>query len=175
MDENAWEAEVRRPIVLLASKMLPLLSKFSGAISALFLSVWSVSLTMLPLATATHSVFCMFLVGCFPTPLLVLGPLAVVGTSCDELLGDLNELRRHKLTVDQACRVDTIRSYLKDMNHGQGLGFEIFGVVMDKKKLLRITGVLSSVMTSVIVALKHFGEGGGDGSGSTLCTCPDVV
>ncbi len=170
-DENAWEAEVRRPIVLLATKILPLLSNFSGSITALFVSVWSLSLAMLPITTATHNIFCMFLVGFFPTPLLVLGPLAVVGTSCDNLLGDLNELRRHKLTVEQASRVDTMRNYLKDMNHGQGLGFEIFGVVMDKTKLIRTTGIMVSGLTSVFVALKHFGEDTGDGSVSASCAC----
>ena len=171
VDENAWEAEVRRPIVLLASKILPLLSNFSGCITALFISVWSVSLAMLPVATATHNVICMYLVMFFPTPLLVLVPLAVVGTSCDDLLDDLNELRCHKLTVEQASRVDTIRNYLKDTNHGQGLGFEIFGVIMDKKKLIRITGIMVSGFTSVFAALAHLGEDRGDGSGSTLCTC----
>lgn len=215
-DEPAFDAEVRRPIVLLASKILPLLSQYSGCISAFVLSFWSLSLAMLPLAAATHNVFCTLMVGFFPAPLLVLGPLAIVGTSCDDLLGDLNELRRHRLTdgacLEQACRVDTIRNYLKDMNHGQGVGFEFFGVgpkctksellstrlyvakvfesyyflyvyfdltaermhiqvVLDKRKLIRITCIMASGLTSVFVALKHFGEGEGNDSGSMLCAC----
>ena len=173
-DEVAWETEVRRPVVFLATKLLPLLEEYSESIGALFLSVWSVSLAMVPFAAATHNVFCLQLVAIFPIPLLVLGPMAVVGTSCDELLGDLNELRRYNLNVEQMCRIDNLQNYLRGKNNAQGLGFELFGVVMDKKKLLRISGLMGSALASAVVSLMRFGAVGGDGSGSTSslgCTC----
>jgi hypothetical protein len=170
-DDTAWEMEVRRPVVFLASRVLPLLSKFSGGISMLFVSIWSLGLAMLPLVAATHNMIPLLLVAYFPSPLLVLGPLAVVGTSCDDMLTDLNELRRHKLNVEQMCRIDNLRCYLQDQNRGQGLGFEICGVVMDKRKLVRISGVVSSVLTSATVSLMQFGELQAMDGGSTACTC----
>ena len=73
------------------------------------------------------------------------------------VLDDLNELRCHKLTVEQASRVDTIRNYLKDTNHGQGLGFEIFGVITYKIMLRYVLMMVEIWNKSIKFAVTRLG------------------
>ena len=57
-------------------------------------------------------------------PLLMVVPMAIVGTQCNKLLGDLNDLRRLRLNSEEGYRVESLRLYLREANNGGGIGAE---------------------------------------------------
>ena len=131
---------MRRPAVQIAQKTIPLLGKFGLCISLFFIMVWSLCLMTLPLAASLKNGFVVAILSLCPLPLTLIWPIAVLGTACDELLSMLNDARADRLTIDDEHRVESLRRYLKDLNREQGLGFVLFGVVLDKRKIAQVAG-----------------------------------
>ena len=141
-DDVAWELDVRRPAVTLGRKTMPLLSEFGGAISMFFLAIWGLDLASLPYAVATRNSFTVMMIGFFPFPLLMVVPMAIVSTSCDDLLDELNVLsapdklhptpyakdlrEREGLPHEDYYKIESLLNYLKGLNTRQGLGFVLF-------------------------------------------------
>ena len=64
--------------------------------------------------------------------------LSAIGTSCDDFIEDLNNLRGATLSEIERVsrpRFEVLEQYLKNVNHGQGIGFKIGGLVLTKKIL----------------------------------------
>ena len=99
------------------------------------------------------------LVGCVVAtipPGLALSP-AATSTKCDMLSEALNELAMRCISNDCA-RVDAVYRTLARSNKGQGLGFKVFGQVLDRSKLRRFAlGVYAFLVTVVplLVAATH--------------------
>ena len=133
---------MRRPAVTLGRKTMPLLSEFGGAISMFFLAIWGLDLASLPYAVATRNSFTVMMIGFFPFPLLMVVPMAIVSTSCDDLLDELNVLsapdklhptpyakdlrEREGLPHEDYYKIESLLNYLKGLNTRQGLGFVLF-------------------------------------------------
>ena len=88
-------------------------------------------------------------------PLVMSSAVAAVSTSCDDLSSMINERRIEDL--DMGPRLFQLELALKNLNHGQGLGFVVGeNNVLDKKKLrnlyISILGVWSTVIP-VLLAL----------------------
>ena len=49
--------------------------------------------------------------------------MALVGTECDLLLDDLNELKRMRLNGEEGNRIKNLRTYLAETNRGGGSDF----------------------------------------------------
>lgn len=81
-------------------------------------------------------------------PLLVAGDLAQVSTLCDDLIEGLN----YKCVEDIAARpvVAPLVETLQMLNAGQGLGFQVFGVVVDRKMLFRIATTMVGALATGI-------------------------
>jgi len=156
-DDVAWEIEVRRPAVHLARHTMGRLRSFSASITALFVGCGSL-LAVLPYAVATGNVFAILFVSFSPIPLVILWPVAELGTSCDDLMNELNDVRSDGLRYEDGYKVESLRSYLMDLNTGQGLGFMLFGTVLDRRKLVKFGGLAASGLSSAILALIHFNE-----------------
>ena len=88
---------------------------------SLFVAVWSL-LAVLPFAAATGNWITYLLISFFPIPLVILIPVAKLGSSCDDLLNELNDVRSDGLRYEDGYKVESLRSYLMDLNSGQGLG-----------------------------------------------------
>lgn len=131
---------MRRPTIELAQKTIPLLSEFGYCLTSLFVMIWSMCMMFLPVAAASKNVYIITLVSFSPLPLMTVWPIAVLGTSCDELLSELNDMRSERLSIDTAHRIEALRGYLRNLNREQGLGFVFFGVVLDKGKIMRLGG-----------------------------------
>lgn len=67
--------------------------------------------------------------------LMVLG---AVSTSCDDMVEDLNKLRLKMYTPEMDARLFMLERALQNMNHGQGIGFSIMGLVLTKKLIFLI-------------------------------------
>ena len=90
---------------------------------------------------ATRNSFTVMMIGFFPFPLLMVVPMAIVSTSCDDLLDELNVLsapdklhptpyakdlrEREGLPHEDYYKIESLLNYLKGLNTRQGLGFEI--------------------------------------------------
>ena len=71
-------------------------------------------------------------------PLAVAGGPAAIGTACDNLTDKLNSIRLNKPTEKNDIKVGITERALGNTNHGQGLGFKVLGVVLDKAMMARI-------------------------------------
>ena len=61
--------------------------------------------------------------------------LGAVSTSCDDFTEDLNTLRLENFDDDTDAKIFKLERALKNVNHNQGIGFRIGGLVLTKKIL----------------------------------------
>ena len=61
--------------------------------------------------------------------------LGAVSTSCDDFTEDLNTLRLENFDLQTDARIFMLERFLKNVNHNQGIGFRIGGLVLTKKIL----------------------------------------
>ena len=61
--------------------------------------------------------------------------LGAVSTACDDVTEDLNELRLQRFTNEVDERVGMLERAFRGINHGQGIGFKVMGLVLTKKVL----------------------------------------
>eukprot|EP01049_Picozoa_sp_SAG25_P001354 SAG25_NODE_59_length_18387_cov_33.379770_3_plen_284_part_00 len=61
--------------------------------------------------------------------------LGAVSTSCDDFTEDLNTLRGENFDLQTDARIFMLERFLKNVNHNQGIGFRIGGLVLTKKIL----------------------------------------
>eukprot|EP01043_Picozoa_sp_COSAG02_P007886 COSAG02_NODE_244_length_27402_cov_41.050397_4_plen_853_part_00 len=120
-DDVAWEIEVRRPAVHIARRTLAHLEGFEVCIGTLF-SAAAALLLLIPYAVVTQNILVCWIVTFAAVPLLVVYPVAHLGTACDELLNALNDLRTVGLNMTDGYKVESLRSYLRERCEGQGLG-----------------------------------------------------
>ena len=100
--------------------------------------MWGLNLSVLPLAVATGNAFIVAILLFFPFPFLLVVPMAVVSTSCDDLLDELNVLsapkelhprpyashllqsQRDAMTHADYYKIESLLNYLKGLNNRQG-------------------------------------------------------
>jgi hypothetical protein len=85
-------------------------------------------------------------------PLAVTYTPAVVSSACDDLLEQLNEIS-FLADMYHKERCGYLRKSYLSANRGQGLGFQMFGVVIDKPMLKKIAVSLASVGGTVLTTL----------------------
>jgi hypothetical protein len=81
------------------------------------------------------------------------------GSLGDDLLEQLNEIS-FLGDMGHKDRCDQLRRSYQQLNNSQGLGFVMFGVVIDKRKLSQITVSLASVGATAITTLYALGDQG---------------
>ena len=76
--------------------------------------------------------------------------VAAASSRCDEFMDSLNEKR----TQENHEQILWLETKLSKLNKGQGLGFSVYGVVLDRKTLknlaIGIVGTMSTVVTTLI-------------------------
>ena len=82
--------------------------------------------------------------------------VAAVSTSCDDFAEDLNTLRLDNFDNDNDFRIFKLERALKNVNHGQGIGFKVGGLVLTKKILFIIFAETVAGLTFVLpIVLSH--------------------
>lgn len=85
-------------------------------------------------------------------PLLLAFDVAKVSSQCDLLMSSINIVR---MRTGEECneRITWLETSLMRLHHGQGLGFLMAGVVVDKRTLRNAFAAMVGAMSTVITAL----------------------
>ena len=94
----------------------------------------------------------------FVAPLVIAGDVAQTSSCCDQLMDKLNYLGI-KHGEKHHGRIDWLETRLRRLHHSQGLGFVIFGMVLDRRSLGKLAFAVGSGLITVITwALALSGE-----------------
>jgi len=98
--------------------------------------------------------FCIVLV---PLPLLFAADIAATSSICDELLEQLN-LVAVRAGPALHTKIDWLETRLRRMHHGQGIGFAVGPLIVDRKTLITIGALIGGGMTTVLTVLFALAE-----------------
>jgi hypothetical protein len=172
--DELFYPKVFQPCMDLARSRMPLLSAGWGRGAAFAcLIAWAASLSKFcrflnklhdPYYIADKGQLAPFIRNFVPAVLYAIGPilvimdLAAVSTMCDKLMDRINLVSTKCTSVEHLNKVH-LRTFpmltcMKELNTGQGLGFCVFTVVVDKKTLNKLAlAVLSTFATLVPIIL----------------------
>eukprot|EP01043_Picozoa_sp_COSAG02_P054110 COSAG02_NODE_6075_length_3821_cov_16.445401_2_plen_461_part_00 len=174
MSLEDWETTVAQPVRALIRDDLDHLSRgwARGALLSTLLSVaqlcsfvclalssklgpWAVEHSGVARADiAIAIVFAFATISAVVMPLLLLAAPAGVSTSCDDLKEKLNEVRINDLSPEVDNRLIILERAMANVNHGQGVGFKVFGIVVDKQMLklmaVKLVAASSAACTTLI-------------------------
>ena len=117
-------------------------------------------------------------------PLLLAWDLAVTSSRCDTLMSTLNLVRARKdvreappeEAVNAEMCLNRLECFLNKLHNGQGLGFILFGNVVDKRRLTATFVALASGVSSLVVYLAAIGDSSVAGvDSSSRCALAQVV
>jgi hypothetical protein len=136
LSDAEWATQVQESAVALAEDVLPALSRWGPSLAALAVALGALALGLVYCSLQWNNdpmtmVFAVLL--SFAAFGLVLVP-ATVSTECERMIGELNALRKHAGPVVQA-QVSALESFLKGCNREQGIGFKVFGAVINRQQL----------------------------------------
>ena len=162
LDEE-WDKSVVPKILQLAQKTLPELSHgFGGGLFMCALGFWFFSASAFASTlqrTDTEDIlsglFRSFNLFCFP--LLIALDVATASSDCDSLVNELNEKRKQAMDIETDQKLQVLERALSLENAGQGMGFSVHGVVVDRKTLSRIFFLVMGAVGTigpVIIALR---------------------
>lgn len=86
-------------------------------------------------------------------PLRILRLPAALSTECDDLREKLNSVRINNFSEPIDARLIVVERAMKNVNHGQGVGFNVAGFVINKKMLALAGAKLGVVGSSALTAL----------------------
>ncbi|CAE7189679.1 unnamed protein product [Symbiodinium sp. CCMP2456] len=160
----------------LAKEILPELAKISGptlclaALHGALHFVYVVGWLVMTSGEYMPSTYLTFLLVCSQLDILV-GPLCLflparVSDAFADLLEILNELRIKPVKEGCSAEVDRevrlMRSFIKDANRGNGLGFKLLGTVVDKQMIISIVTKLVAASSVVVTLLRQVYKAGQD-------------
>jgi Ca2+-binding EF-hand superfamily protein len=152
-----WRTRVQQPGVYLVTTMEEL-SKWGPSTAYVFVVCLLSGLCMFPHAIASkHVVLVIAIVCSLFVPVLVATPPATVSEACDTMYEQLNDIAflgdtQHKNRCFQ------LRKNWKHMNRNHGLGFVVFRIVLDKKMLWKIAGIIAGFATTIFTSLLALSE-----------------
>jgi hypothetical protein len=173
-----WWTQVERPTIELATRTMAELSDDWGTGAAVVVATYvfgwplffaSLSSFMVNLKgvspwMALGHVWTAFLVTYSFVGLLTTYMFALASTHCDHLMRDLNVFRLTKCGLGGADwqpklheRVCALERAMRTLNGGSGMGFMIFGVVIDLKKLKQIGASIVAVGGPLIAVFQEIG------------------
>jgi hypothetical protein len=153
----AWKAKIREPASHLADTVLPTLSQFGQSLGTMAGGLGCFALGAFNMAIQGSDDDIMFA----PIAVTVIGIIfalalipATVSTECEHLIDAFNELRKEGDDPRNQASVSQLQVYLKGCNREQGIGFKMFGVVINRQQLK----VLAAKTWTVLVAVYIFVE-----------------
>ena len=85
-------------------------------------------------------------------PLILALVPATVTTAVRTLMSDLNELRSRSVEDQANARILALELYLKNKNHGHGVGFVAFELVLDRR-MLKQAAVVAYGLTAAALTM----------------------
>ena len=164
-DDEAWTAKVAKPAIKLTSTMADLSVGWGRGTGVSFIVCWMFGASRFArlldmmgddepgeLFTWIRTIFpC---IGFMVAPLIISADVAAVSTQCDELQSAINDLRLCWESSAAAKRVHDrvfpLQCTLERLNVHQGLGFLVFGRVMDKRTLNMILAAVASFIGGLV-------------------------
>jgi hypothetical protein len=117
------------------------------------------SIGLIPIAVSSrHGVLIASCVLLQSVPLMILSAPAFVSNECDKMLEQLNDIS-FLGDLDHKDRCDHLRKSFSSSNKGQGLGFLMFDVVIDKRMLRKIILAVFSASGTIVMSLYALGVG----------------
>ena len=156
--DPAWKT-VYEEAVVLAAEIMPAVSSGFGPPIASFSATYclfgmSEFVYWLSVGTLQSAVFTVL---SFAFALVVVWPLAAISTRCDQLMTALNNNRLKHINISNVeAQIVSMETALRRLNLEQGLGFTVFGSVVDKRKLVKAAITLVSVAPPIFAALTAF-------------------
>ena len=114
--------QVAYSLLIIVGFVCLLLSKWFAGLDGDTELIVSGIVSLIIVVTAVPAVQCTMLLG-------------AVSTSCDDFTEDLNTLRGENFDLQTDARTFMLERFLKNVNHNQGIGFRIGGLVLTKKIL----------------------------------------
>lgn len=165
VNDKEWDVTVAPQVLKLAKSTLPNLSHgFGTGLFMITAGFWALSASAFSKGLDDDldpaKFFRSFNLFCFP--LLIALDVASASSACDSLVISLNAKRMHgileqQMDVDIEHKLQILERALALQNAGQGLGFVVLGVVVDRKTLSRIFWVVMGTLGTIgpiIVALR---------------------
>jgi hypothetical protein len=159
--DKKWDESVVPKVLQLALKTFPDLSHgFGGGLFMCALGFWTFSASAFASGLTgswgfSAGVIRSFALFCFP--LLIALDVASASSSCDSLMNELNDKRLEAMGLETDQKLQVLERALSLKNAGQGIGFSVHGVVVDRKMLSRVfflvTGTVGTIVP-VILALQ---------------------
>ena len=159
--DKKWDESVVPKVLQLALKTFPDLSHgFGGGLFMCALGFWTFSASAFASGLTgswgfSAGVIRSFALFCFP--LLIALDVASASSSCDSLMNELNDKRLEAMGLETDQKLQVLERALSLKNAGQGIGFSVHGVVVDRKTLSRVfflvTGTVGTIVP-VILALQ---------------------
>jgi hypothetical protein len=162
-----WKPQVEDHVIRLVEDALPTLSRgWGGGAVALCLTCWAgAAFTFTYSLAGIHekdsggapsvgTVISTFLLAC--VPMLILWDVAATSSECDLMIKLLNDKRICNPSDEVHLKITRMEAMCNKLNKNQGLGFVIFGVVVDKKYFVHLflkLGALALSAATSIVAL----------------------
>ena len=175
LSDDEWRTRIREPAVKLARETLPALSSFGSSVGTMFFVGCVGVLANIPIVAINQwpssQGQAVWIIVSIAVPLGVASIPASVSTECDNLQLDLNEKRGSAGDLATDARIRELETYLVNSNggarFGQGVGFVMCGMVLDKRSLKKIgLSVYSIVVPAITFLLTAGSDDGNDGSSS---------
>lgn len=173
-DKEAWMKNVAKPALKLEETLEILSRGWGQGFLGVILMVWSgafhafcqgvnkprvAQIAYMRGETSNQSMYLNFIFSTLLSvlPLLFLTDVASTSNRCDHLLDELNNLRK---IWGPECNeeITWLETSLMRLNRGQGLGFTISGVVIDRRFLKNLAMAIGGGMTTLITAVIALSE-----------------
>ena len=163
-----WQTTVVDSALLLATETLPVLSRhFGPALGVLFFYCWVTAFSLLlTFLQFSGIIWLITMIMLILLPFALSLDVARASSLCDMLREVLNlkRIAAPFASVHQTLKI--IEQALDRLNQGQGLGFVVFGTVLDMRKLSRIFAAVISILSAVLPIV--FALAGTDNTSSNL-------
>lgn len=159
---NVWRERVVHRALEPARRTMPLISQGWGpGLGGLALGFWAwaaaiAMVLILPSAIPTILAMPVVMLMAASVPLLLAFDPAHTSSQCDKLVEGLNNLV--VIDLDDDKRVDPIIRALQRRNKNQGVGFVVFGLVVDKRVLRNVAVGMYSLMATVLPIMLGLAE-----------------
>lgn len=157
ISDSEWRMYIRDPAVDLARYTMPALAAWGPSVGAAVVAGLASAVGNIPLVRQQHTLAAVNICLSILVPLLVASIPAAVSTECDLLMLDLNEARGSASDTTTHERVLELETYLGNTNggtrFGQGVGFLVFGIRLDRRVLKTMAICLYAVIIPFLVFL----------------------
>ena len=155
--DKKWDESVVPKVLQLALKTFPDLSHgFGGGLFMCALGFWTFSASAFASGLTgswgfSAGVIRSFALFCFP--LLIALDVASASSNCDSLMNELNDKRLEAMDLETDQKLQVLERALSLKNAGQGIGFSVHGVVVDRKMLSRVFFLVTGTVGTIVPAI----------------------